>query len=49
MSNGQMTVPLVIRMAAGARSSWRHHSHSLEGLYAHFPGLQGGHAIQSGR
>jgi pyruvate dehydrogenase E1 component beta subunit len=41
MSNGQMTVPLVIRMAAGAGSQLgATHSHSLEGLYAHFPGLK---------
>jgi pyruvate dehydrogenase E1 component beta subunit len=41
MSNGQITVPLVIRMAAGAGSQLgATHSHSLEGLFAHFPGLK---------
>ncbi len=40
MSNGQFSVPLVIRMASGAGSQLgATHSHSLEGLYAHFPGL----------
>jgi pyruvate dehydrogenase E1 component beta subunit len=41
MSNGQINVPLVIRMAAGGGSQLAAtHSHSLEGLYAHFPGLK---------
>lgn len=41
MSNGQMSVPMVIRMASGAGSQLgATHSHSLEGLYAHFPGLK---------
>ncbi len=41
MSNGQINVPLVIRMAAGGGSQLgATHSHSLEGLYAHFPGLR---------
>jgi pyruvate dehydrogenase E1 component beta subunit len=41
MSNGQFSVPLVMRMAAGAGSQLgATHSHSLEGLYAHFPGLK---------
>jgi pyruvate dehydrogenase E1 component beta subunit len=41
MSNGQFSVPLVLRMAAGAGSQLgATHSHSLEGLYAHFPGLK---------
>ena len=41
MSNGQITVPLVIRMASGGGSQLgATHSHSLEGLYAHFPGLK---------
>jgi pyruvate dehydrogenase E1 component beta subunit len=41
MSNGQINVPLVIRMAAGGGSQLgATHSHSLEGLYAHFPGLK---------
>lgn len=40
MSNGQINVPLVIRMAGGGGSQLAAtHSHSLEGLYAHFPGL----------
>ena len=42
MSNGQISVPLVIRMAGGAGSQLgAQHSHSLEGWYAHVPGLQG--------
>jgi pyruvate dehydrogenase E1 component beta subunit len=41
MSNGQINVPLVIRMASGGGSQLAAtHSHSLEGLYAHFPGLR---------
>jgi pyruvate dehydrogenase E1 component beta subunit len=41
MSNGQIRVPLVIRMASGGGSQLAAtHSHSLEGLYAHFPGLK---------
>jgi pyruvate dehydrogenase E1 component beta subunit len=41
MSGGQIHVPLVIRMAGGAGSQLAAtHSHSLEGLYAHFPGLK---------
>jgi pyruvate dehydrogenase E1 component beta subunit len=42
MSGGQMGVPLVIRMATGAggRQVAAQHSHSLEGLYAHIPGLK---------
>ncbi|MGH2609523.1 MAG: alpha-ketoacid dehydrogenase subunit beta, partial [Tepidiformaceae bacterium] len=41
MSNGQVSVPLVLRMASGAGSQLgATHSHSLEGLYAHFPGLK---------
>ncbi len=41
MSNGQISVPLVIRMASGGGSQLAAtHSHSLEGLYAHFPGLK---------
>jgi pyruvate/2-oxoglutarate/acetoin dehydrogenase E1 component len=41
MSNGQIHVPLVIRMASGGGSQLAAtHSHSLEGLYAHFPGLK---------
>jgi pyruvate dehydrogenase E1 component beta subunit len=41
MSGGQMAVPLVIRMATGAgRQLAAQHSHSLEGWYAHVPGLK---------
>ncbi len=41
MSNGQIHVPLVIRMASGGGSQLAAtHSHSLEGMYAHFPGLK---------
>ncbi len=41
MSNGQLSVPLVIRMASGAGSQLSsQHSHSLEGWYAHIPGLK---------
>ena len=41
MSGGQFNVPLVLRMAAGGGSQLgATHSHSLEGLYAHFPGLK---------
>ncbi len=41
MSNGQISIPLVIRMASGGGSQLgATHSHSLEGLYAHFPGLK---------
>jgi pyruvate/2-oxoglutarate/acetoin dehydrogenase E1 component len=42
MSGGQLGVPLVIRMATGAsgRQLAAQHSHSLEGLYAHVPGLK---------
>jgi pyruvate/2-oxoglutarate/acetoin dehydrogenase E1 component len=40
MSGGQINVPLVIRMASGAGSQLAsQHSHSLEGWYAHIPGL----------
>lgn len=40
MSGGQFGVPLVIRMATGAgRQLGAQHSHSLEGWYAHVPGL----------
>lgn len=42
MSGGQFAVPLVIRMATGAgRQLAAQHSHSLEGWYAHIPGLKG--------
>lgn len=41
MSGGQLSVPLVIRMATGAgRQLAAQHSHSLESLYAHIPGLR---------
>jgi pyruvate/2-oxoglutarate/acetoin dehydrogenase E1 component len=41
MSGGQFGVPLVIRMATGAgRQLAAQHSHSLEGWYAHVPGLK---------
>ncbi|HEX9892525.1 MAG TPA: alpha-ketoacid dehydrogenase subunit beta [Gemmatimonadales bacterium] len=41
MSGGQLGVPLVIRMATGAgRQLAAQHSHSLEGWYAHVPGLR---------
>jgi pyruvate/2-oxoglutarate/acetoin dehydrogenase E1 component len=40
MSGGQIGVPLVIRMATGAgRQLAAQHSHSLEGWYAHIPGI----------
>ena len=41
MSGGQFGVPLVIRMATGAgKQLAAQHSHSLEGWYAHVPGLK---------
>ncbi|GAA1898314.1 alpha-ketoacid dehydrogenase subunit beta [Actinomadura bangladeshensis] len=41
MSGGQFGVPLVIRMTTGAgRQLAAQHSHSLEGWYAHIPGLR---------
>lgn len=40
MSGGQFNVPLVVRMATGAgRQVAAQHSHSLEGWYAHVPGI----------
>jgi pyruvate dehydrogenase E1 component beta subunit len=40
MSGGQCAVPLVIRMTTGAgRQLAAQHSHSLEGWYAHIPGI----------
>jgi pyruvate dehydrogenase E1 component beta subunit len=40
MSGGQVSVPLVVRMATGAgRQVAAQHSHSFEGWYAHVPGL----------
>lgn len=41
MSGGQLSVPLVIRMATGAgRQLAAQHSHSFEGWYAHIPGIK---------
>jgi pyruvate dehydrogenase E1 component beta subunit len=41
MSGGQFPVPLVIRMATGGgRQLAAQHSHSLEGWYAHIPGIK---------
>ncbi|KAB1990473.1 alpha-ketoacid dehydrogenase subunit beta [Streptomyces triticiradicis] len=41
MSGGQLPVPVVIRMTTGAgRQLAAQHSHSLEGWYAHIPGLR---------
>ena len=41
MSGGRFSVPLVIRMATGAgRQLAAQHSHSLEGWYAHIPGIK---------
>jgi pyruvate dehydrogenase E1 component beta subunit len=41
MSGGQLSVPLVVRMATGAgRQLAAQHSHSLECWYAHVPGLR---------
>jgi pyruvate dehydrogenase E1 component beta subunit len=41
MSGGQVNVPVVIRMTTGAgRQLAAQHSHSLEGWYAHVPGLR---------
>jgi len=41
MSGGQFTVPLVVRMSTGAgRQLAAQHSHSLEGWFAHVPGLK---------
>src|SRR5207244_3420606 len=38
---GQVSVPLIIRMASGAGLSLgAQHSHSLEGWFAHIPGLK---------
>jgi len=40
MSGGQLSVPLVVRMASGGgRQMAAQHSHSLEGWYAHIPGI----------
>jgi pyruvate dehydrogenase E1 component beta subunit len=41
MSGGQLSVPMVVRMATGAgRQLAAQHSHSLEGWYAHVPGIK---------
>jgi len=41
MSGGQLSVPLVIRMSTGAgRQLAAQHSDSLEGWYAHIPGIK---------
>jgi pyruvate dehydrogenase E1 component beta subunit len=41
MSGGQFHVPLVVRMATGGgRQLGAQHSHSLEGWYAHIPGIR---------
>ena len=41
MSGGQFGVPMVIRLATGAgRQLAAQHSHSLEGWFAHIPGLK---------
>jgi pyruvate/2-oxoglutarate/acetoin dehydrogenase E1 component len=40
MSGGQFNIPLVVRMATGGgRQVAAQHSHSLEGWYAHVPGI----------
>jgi pyruvate/2-oxoglutarate/acetoin dehydrogenase E1 component len=41
MSGGQLSVPLVVRMTTGAgRQLAAQHAHSLEGWYAHIPGIK---------
>jgi len=41
MSGGQLGIPLVVRMATGGgRQLAAQHSHSLEGWYAHIPGIK---------
>ena len=41
MSGGQLSVPLVVRMATGGgRGLAAQHSHSFEGWYAHVPGIK---------
>jgi pyruvate/2-oxoglutarate/acetoin dehydrogenase E1 component len=41
MSGGQVSIPLVVRMATGAgRQMAAQHAHSLEGWYAHVPGIK---------
>ncbi len=41
MSGGQLNVPLVVRIATGGgRQMAAQHSHTLEGWYAHIPGIK---------
>jgi pyruvate dehydrogenase E1 component beta subunit len=41
MSGGQFSIPLVVRMASGGgRGLAAQHSHSLEGWFAHVPGIK---------
>jgi pyruvate dehydrogenase E1 component beta subunit len=41
MSGGQLAVPVIIRMSTGAgRQLAAQHSHSLEGWFAHIPGIK---------
>jgi len=41
MSGGQLSVPLIVRMATGGgRQLGAQHSHSLEAWYAHIPGIR---------
>lgn len=41
MSGGQFSIPLIVRMATGGgRQVASQHSHSLEGWYAHIPGIK---------
>ena len=41
MSGGQLSVPLVVRVATGGgRQMAAQHSHSLEGWFAHIPGIK---------
>ena len=41
MSGGQFSIPLVVRMATGGgRQMAAQHAHSLEGWYAHVPGIR---------
>ncbi|HUP33207.1 MAG TPA: alpha-ketoacid dehydrogenase subunit beta [Gaiellaceae bacterium] len=41
MSGGQFSIPLVVRMATGGgRQLAAQHAHSLEGWYAHVPGIK---------
>lgn len=41
MSGGQFSIPMIVRMATGGgRQLAAQHSHSLEGWYAHIPGIK---------